>query len=645
MKIKEAEIELFLAITEAKLKTSDRGLVLIQGINGLDSSADSNGAGKSSLADAICWCLYGVTARGVSGDDVINNAAGKGTRVQLEIEDGKDLYRIARHRKHKTGKNSLQVLKFNPATNMFDVDLTKGTDKMTQEVVERIIGAPYEVFKGAIYAGQEQMPDLPGMTDKQLKLLIEEASGTTVLEEAYVEARKSVVDAKLKLDEIDGMSSRLENNQTLLTEQLRLATDNIDVWNAERDQRAKDIRNDVQRRLGLIRDMDKDIADRNIPAIEAVIAGCDIKIAAVKGENQRYAELTQEAATARGSIAVAQTAVKNLETLQQRFTSELNNIQHKIGCDCTECGRTITEAEIAAAKKAALEKVEDSDMRLTLARADLAAVEKTATEKAWAVQAFADKMTDISAVNALRTQKASELAEALEKKRHRDKFTMETKAVGENTKRIMTELNPYSETAVKLRDQITRVDHALNDLVVKLKAARNDLEVAETVAKIFSPAGVRAYILDEITPFLNQQTAKYLATMSDGNIQATWTTLVKNAKGEFKEKFSIEVEKVNGAKLFAGLSGGEKRKVRIAAALALQDLVATRASKPIELFIADEIDDALDEAGLERLMQILEDKASERGSIFIISHNNLKDWISSVVTVENKGGKTTVTEI
>jgi DNA repair exonuclease SbcCD ATPase subunit len=151
--------------------------------------------------------------------------------------------------------------------------------------------------------------------------------------------------------------------------------------------------------------------------------------------------------------------------------------------------------------------------------------------------------------------------------------------------------------------------------------------------------------MDDVTPFLNQRTAHYLGTLSDGNITATWTTLVPNAKGELKEKFSIEVENTMGGKRFGLQSGGEKRKVRIACALALQDLVATRATKPIELFLGDEIDDALDEAGLERLMQVLEEKAKERGSVFVISHNSLRDWIPQVIEIEKKAGETTVREV
>jgi DNA repair exonuclease SbcCD ATPase subunit len=150
---------------------------------------------------------------------------------------------------------------------------------------------------------------------------------------------------------------------------------------------------------------------------------------------------------------------------------------------------------------------------------------------------------------------------------------------------------------------------------------------------VFSPTGARGQILDEVTPYLNDKTATYLATLSDGNLRATWTTMIPNAKGELREKFGVTVENATGGKSFGLLSGGEKRKVRIATALALQDLVATRASKKIELFIGDEIDNALDPAGIERLMTILEEKARERGSVFMISHSDLKQWISQQLTV------------
>jgi DNA repair exonuclease SbcCD ATPase subunit len=70
--------------------------------------------------------------------------------------------------------------------------------------------------------------------------------------------------------------------------------------------------------------------------------------------------------------------------------------------------------------------------------------------------------------------------------------------------------------------------------------------------------------------------------------------------------------------------------------------VASRANKPIDLFIADEIDHALDESGLERLMGVLEEKSRTKGTVLVISHNSLSDWIRQSVTVIKSGGRSTL---
>jgi DNA repair exonuclease SbcCD ATPase subunit len=212
---------------------------------------------------------------------------------------------------------------------------------------------------------------------------------------------------------------------------------------------------------------------------------------------------------------------------------------------------------------------------------------------------------------------------------------------------IKVEVNPHKARTETISKEIDSLSSDIASTKISLKAADAHCDTMASVVKVFSPAGVRARILDEVTPFLNKQTASYLSVLSDGNIVATWSTLTEGAKkGEFKEKFSIDVSNSTGGKSFKLISGGEKRKVRIATCLALQDLVSTRASKPIELFIGDEIDEALDAAGLERLMSILEEKARSKGSVMVISHNELSDYISNVITVEkDKSGRTIVTEV
>ena len=61
--------------------------------------------------------------------------------------------------------------------------------------------------------------------------------------------------------------------------------------------------------------------------------------------------------------------------------------------------------------------------------------------------------------------------------------------------------------------------------------------------------------------------------------------------------------------------------------------------------MGDEIDNALDAAGIERLTTILQEKAAERGTVFIISHTDLKDWVPQVMRVTKTGrGQSTIEE-
>lgn len=72
MKFLKLRVENFMALASAEVELDQRDLVLIQGVNSGDSSAASNGAGKSTLMNSLMWCLYGETAHGVKGDDVLS---------------------------------------------------------------------------------------------------------------------------------------------------------------------------------------------------------------------------------------------------------------------------------------------------------------------------------------------------------------------------------------------------------------------------------------------------------------------------------------------------------------------------------------------------------------------------------------------
>ncbi|MCK1543331.1 AAA family ATPase [Bradyrhizobium sp. 179] len=643
MKFGTLTIDNFMAIGEAKVNLADRGLVLIQGINDYESSADSNGAGKSSIADALSWVLYGTTARGESGDDIVNNETGKNCRVMVDVTEGDDVYRVTRYRKHHKGKNRLEVLKLDPSGTI--TELTKGTDKLTQSVVEQIIGCSHEVFCGAVYAGQERMPDLPGMTDKQLKMLIEEASGATVLEACYTEANTKVRAAEQALKDATAAVQVADRQHRDAVEMVTVYKGNETDWNDDRKKSileigavAKTKKTEVEERIAELAGMGDAVIIRN--RIEAL----DKQIAAVSAEQAQDRTNTNSLQIATRKADAAKIAFDHAKKALERARKDYADLDHQVGCPCSTCDRPFTAEDIEPAKKLANDKVADAMRDVALAKKDMedaAQAHKSALETR---DAYRASMTDVSKASAARAANQTKLDQIRNAERELERVKADLNRLIAQIKEKKDETNPWTGEIAKSEKLVLDRNNQLVEAMRKETEAQVAHKVAKHVADVYSPTGVRAFLLDDVTPFLNDQTAKYLGTLSDGNISATWTTLVKNAKGELREKFSIEVENKNGGKKFGLVSGGEKRKVRVACALALQDLVARRATKPIELFVGDEIDDALDASGQERLIQILEEKARERGSVFIISHADLKDWIRNQITVRRTGPRSTIEE-
>jgi len=625
-------IENFLSILEGGLNLKDRGLLLIEGENEEDPSADSNGAGKSSVADAVCWVLYGVTARGVSGDEVINNRVNRGCRVILKAQTDGDEYLIARHRKHKTHKNRLRISKNGK-------DITLGTDKLTQVLLEQIIGCTLDVFQAAIYAGQEQMPDLPGMTDKHLKLIVEESSGITILEKAYSLARKQANELGNIVDCAHTATERNKEALNELNDQMRELEACRDDWLESQAKKQAVLRAEMTAHISTAKDLKGKVSKLTVEALiakrEAVCKRID-EIDSIKPDDS-------DLRAAQIAVNMQEGEIQSINRLIDGNRETVKDSQNLVGRPCENCRKPYTKADISGVVKVAKDKIKNQER---LQHKHLTLLNQLVSERDVARKGF-EKAQEGASTTALCSQvgKINQGLHLLETEQSNIRAHVDSaQALRSRLRESESESNPFIAAVQSLKDRQKKSKAEIKKDSAKLKANRVLWEDHKGAALLFSPAGMRGEILDSVTPFLNEQTGHYLGVLSDGNITAEWKTIGEIASGEAREKFHIAVENSKGAKSFGGLSGGERRKVRIATAMALQDLVASRAHKPIKLFIADEVDDALDAAGLERLMTILEDKAAAVGSTLIISHNDLGSWVTNTVTVRKTAAGSTIRE-
>lgn len=642
MKFIKLHIENFLTISSAELFLNAKGLQLIQGVNDDDSSASSNGAGKSSIVDAICWTLYGITAREVKGDAVVSLAAKKNCLVSLDIECSGNTYRFTRHRKHSVWKNSLLAEIVHSSEHC--TDISKGTDAETQNLLEQIIGCSYDVFKAAVYCGQEAMPDLPKMKDRELKVLIEEAAGLQRIESAYLAARERHLAGSTALAKATQQRDSFEEQVSEIESSIDENERKLEEWEAGKASRIRT----KEEILIAAQESENSLAEQ-LRTLEVSTAHAKKRLESIDESLESHKRLEREAVAAEQLERQAERAIdaeglKRLVANAAQIEAQIANPEAEIKKPCPECG-TILESmsveDYVAHKsehlKTAKERLKEAKLKAQEQLKHFKACKEKAAQlraKVPDVSLLSNEAREFGAIVSVFEQKSKELARAKQN----------TAMAQMSLDNVTCEKNPYKELLVegnkKLEEKQAKYLAAKEELEKRLL----DSKVTEATIKVFGSSGVRAQILDTVTPFLNERTADYLSALSDGEIQATWTTLTRTASGDYREKFGIEVYHAKGGDSFSALSGGEKRKVRLATALALQDLVASRATHPINLFIGDELDDALDPAGLERLMSVLERKARERGTVIIISHSDLKDWCDNVTVVRKTAQWTSTVE-
>lgn len=639
MKINRVEIDNFMAIGEVTVDLDGKGLVLIQGENEDDSSQKSNGAGKSTVAEALSWALYNETSRGYSADEVINRTEKKNCRVLVQLVDGDRVYNVIRHRKHSEHKN--RVLLFDVTDPMEVVDLTLGTDKDTQERIVKLVGCTSEVFRAAIYYGQESQIDLPSLTDKSLKMIVEEAAGIDKMQEAYVVARSKLNDAQAALMNVQRDLQEKERLVGVFNEQLEQDKFNKEKFDKDAEEKAESVKKQIVQIVAEVKDLkaQADLIDH--VGLEAEKETIEASLRSVDGEREVQSRLQSTVFAAQNELNNANSAVKQITDGAQKLKHAFEHVGDAVGTKCGECGHVIGEGDVEPKREAIKTALTDFVGQMREAKARVEAKTAALNEAKAALEAFVP--TDVSAA----TERLGEINKMLSKKSSLQSMITTKTTQAASLKTILTSAvdNPHISAIAQTEKKIEETQKAVKELEQRKAEVTADVADCASVVEIFGAAGIRAHILDTVTPFLNDRTAKYLGTLSDGNISATWSTLSRTAKGELREKFEISVSSKTGADTYKGLSGGEKKKVRLATALALQDLVSSRASKPIQLWIGDEIDDAVDEYGLERLMTVLEEKAKEKGTVLIISHNPIRDWVRQFVTVSKKDGKSTMTGV
>ena len=179
--LKHITIKNFLSVGNATQAVSfdDQQLTLVLGENldlGGNDAGSRNGVGKTTLANAISYALYGQALSNIRKDNLINRTNEKGMLVTLDFEKDGQHYRVERGRKPG-------IMRFYVDSQEQSVtDNAQGDSRETQQVIDRLLNMSHDMFKHVVALNTYTEPFLSLRANDQ-RIIIEQLLGITLLSE------------------------------------------------------------------------------------------------------------------------------------------------------------------------------------------------------------------------------------------------------------------------------------------------------------------------------------------------------------------------------------------------------------------------------------------------------------------------------
>ena len=177
------------------------------------------------------------------------------------------------------------------------------------------------------------------------------------------------------------------------------------------------------------------------------------------------------------------------------------------------------------------------------------------------------------------------------------------------------------------KNKTQNLEKRKNGVLEHKKRLMNSRLTLETATNVLRDSGIKARVIKQYIPIINQLVNKYLAAMDFF------------VKFELNETFEEKIlSRHRDDFTYDSFSEGEKLKVDLALLFTWRTIARAKNSASTNLLIMDEVFDAsLDEAGCELFLAIIQEL--ESSNVFVISHrgDRLQDKFRGLIKFEKKG--------
>jgi DNA repair protein SbcC/Rad50 len=391
----------------------------------------SNGAGKSSLLEAITWAIWGESRAGAE-DDVIHTGA-KEVRVDFTFESNQQKYRVIRTRV----KSGTSVLEFQIETPSGFRPLTGKGVRATQDVILQHIKLDYDTFINSAYLRQGRADEF------MLKRPTE---------------RKEILAELLKLNQYDDLEERAKESSRQFkarAEELERSLESIKIQLQQRETTQAQ-RTQLEAELNELQQVQA-FETIQLQSLQVVQHQRQTKVEQLSFVRQQYQNLTQDCDRLQQEQLAVKSQISDLEKiLSQEAQIKAGYLQYQSLQSQEEAFATkfqeFTQAQQSRQQKQQQlsKQIQELERQLQQAQAQLEALQQQERE----IQQTLTKVGEVEAA-------LSQLTAARQRVAHFDQLQMQVAPLLQQRTTLQTQIDRFHAGLVARLEQLENTENQL----------------------------------------------------------------------------------------------------------------------------------------------------------------------------------------
>ena len=450
----------------------------------------NNGAGKSTILDALCFGLFGKPFRKINKPQLLNSINNQAAVVEIEFSIGKKKYKVIRGIK----PNTFEIYQNDVLLNQ------DAASKDYQEHLEKfILRLNYKSFTQVVILGSASFVPFMQLSPADRRNIIED-----LLDIGIFSSMNGMV--KEKMSEIKESTTKNKYEMQITTEKINFQKQNIEEHKnrseAEIEKKKKEVKESIDQNFTLQRDID--LIQKHIDVLQSKI---------------------------QDKLAVEKKSSKLLQ-LESKLESRLKKLDkeykfYEENHDCPTCKQSIAD---------------------TFRHSQLSGIDKTKGEIGAGIQ---DIETKIQEANN-RIEEIQKIVKHIQEHNNEIvKHNSTISAINTYISKLQKEIEDLStlrESIESENDKLKELKSELGALVKKQEELAEQKQYYEFAGSLLKDTGIKTKIIKQYLPIMNKLINKYLTAMDffvNFNINEQFEETIKSRhRDEFSYANFSEGEKM-----------------------------------------------------------------------------------------------------